>query len=499
MSTKIPNAKDLDFGGPTITASPPIDGAQLLSDLSDFMRRFIVLSREQADVLALWVAHTWAIAAASTTPYICVVSAEKRSGKTKTLEVSRLLVPRPWQTARTSVAALIRKLAADPPVTLLLDEGDALWRGIDEVAEATRAILNAGHSRDGVACLCVGVGANIQVQDFRVFSAKMLASIGLPPDTVGDRAVILHLRRRKPDEPIERLTRRVRKKIAPEVEDLRSRLDAWTSAHLSELSEAEPILPDALGDRQQDSVEPLLCVAGLAAGRWPERARKAVVAICAAHEDDSESLGVSLLRDAREIFAASGMQPLSSDALAAELAKIEGRPWAEFGRAKKPISKHSIAKLLRKFEVYSTDLWFEAGTLKGYRPEFFTDAWQRYLPAHSSGFSNASAREAAPTLNKTQFLQTQGDPALAFAKSASSPVMTRDIATLRLRNPENGQERQKTNGEAELTDDPEAEDGPESEAGHQGLCSKHGLHFEFAQDAGGAWLCQRCSRKGLFD
>jgi hypothetical protein len=63
------------------------NGAALLEALAAFVRRYVVLSDEQAAIIALWVIHTHAFDAADATPYLNVFSAEKRSGKTRLLEV----------------------------------------------------------------------------------------------------------------------------------------------------------------------------------------------------------------------------------------------------------------------------------------------------------------------------------------------------------------------------------------------------------------------------
>ena len=48
-----------------------VDGAELLADLRAFIRRYVILpSDEVADLLALWVLHTWAFEAAFATPYL---------------------------------------------------------------------------------------------------------------------------------------------------------------------------------------------------------------------------------------------------------------------------------------------------------------------------------------------------------------------------------------------------------------------------------------------
>ncbi len=90
------------------------------------IRRYVVLTDEQADALALWVLHTYVINAADSTPYMQITSAEKRSGKSRLLEVLELVVARPLPVVNISKAALFRSIKDEQP-TLLLDEYDALF------------------------------------------------------------------------------------------------------------------------------------------------------------------------------------------------------------------------------------------------------------------------------------------------------------------------------------------------------------------------------------
>lgn len=108
--------------------------AALLGELSALLRRFVIMSAPQARVVALWAVHTYVLGAADATPYLAVTSAEKRSGKTRLLEVLELVVAWPWFTGRTTAAVLPRKIDADSP-TLLLDESEAAFGPDKEYAE----------------------------------------------------------------------------------------------------------------------------------------------------------------------------------------------------------------------------------------------------------------------------------------------------------------------------------------------------------------------------
>ena len=83
---------------------------ELLDDVVAFLRRYVVLSSEQATAIALWTVHSHAVNAIGITPYLAITSAEKGSGKTLLLEVLEQLVAKPWLTGSVSAATLARKI-----------------------------------------------------------------------------------------------------------------------------------------------------------------------------------------------------------------------------------------------------------------------------------------------------------------------------------------------------------------------------------------------------
>ena len=172
-----------------------------------------------------------------------MTSATKRAGKTRLLEILEPVVRRPWLTGRTSAAALVRKIDADEP-TLLLDEGDAAFKGDKEYSEVLRGILNSGYKRSGKATICVGKGADISVKDFSTFGAKAIAGIGKLPDTIADRAIPITLVRKMTSEPVQRWRDRDGRADA---EPLHQQLLAWRDDVIDVLRAARPALPRNLG------------------------------------------------------------------------------------------------------------------------------------------------------------------------------------------------------------------------------------------------------------
>jgi len=327
-------------------------------------------------VVALWIVHTHVFAAADCTPYIAVTSAEKQSGKTLLLEVSELLVANPWMTGRASAAVLIRKIDAQQP-TLLLDESDTAFSGEKEYAEALRGVLNTGYRRSGKASCCVGQGAAIGFKDFSTFCAKMVAGIGKLPDTVQDRAVPILLKRATAKERIEKFRPR---QVESETANLREQVATWAIGAIEILRESRPALPEQLTARLQDVAEPLLAIADLAGGEWPQAARLAVIELCADAQAGDESVAVRLLADIRDVFKERGVDRLPSADLASALADIETSPWGEWGKSGKPLSPAKLARLLRPFTIVPGSVRIGEKTPKGYESKDFQDAFERYLP-----------------------------------------------------------------------------------------------------------------------
>ena len=206
--------------------------------------------------MTLWAAHTHAFDAFNCTPYLAISSPEKRSGKTRLLEVLELLVREPLPTANISDAALFRVIDARQP-TLLVDEVDAIF-GKKSQRDELRGIINAGYRR-GATTHRMGGANNSTLQTFSVYCPKAFAGIGdCLPDTVVDRAIPMRLKRRTRGNAVERFRLR---EVQPEGHDLRDRLSSWLESCLDDLAESRPGLPDELDDRAQDVWEPLLAIA----------------------------------------------------------------------------------------------------------------------------------------------------------------------------------------------------------------------------------------------
>lgn len=383
LSTVVP--VPLGFGAaPDVEPAdaPPL--ADLLDQTRAFLQNFIVFpAEEHAEAVTLWIAHTWAVEAFDFSPYLNINSPLKRCGKSTLLDCLKLLVARPWPVVSPSPAVLFRKIEQDCP-TLLWDEVDTVFAATkgDDGREDLRAVLNAGFQRGAKVPRCVG--PTHALAEFSVFCAKALAGIGTLPDTVADRCIVVSLARARPGQKLGKFRFR---EVAPLAERLREALSLWASTPATQpaLSAARPVMPETLGDRQADICEPLLAIADLAGGKWPKRARGALVKLCGAAGGADENLNQKLLSDIREAFTQAGDDELPTSDLLRLLIERDDSPWAQWweadiekGNVRGPASR--LARLLRPFGVSSKAVRIEGkAAVKCYRRAPFEDAFLRYL------------------------------------------------------------------------------------------------------------------------
>jgi Protein of unknown function (DUF3631) len=385
------------------------EGVELLDEVAAFVRRFVVVSAEQAAVLAAWIVHTHIRSEAGgllfeLTPYLVVSSPEKRCGKTKLLRVLALLCAKPDHLVVPTAAVIFRLNEADHP-TLLIDELDAIFgKGRSgESEEALRGLVDAGDVRGVKVGRCAGKGADVRVLRFDTFGPKAFALIGRLPATLEDRAIVIEMKRKTPAEKVDRL---FLTKIGTEVAELRERIVEWAECNLGDILNAQPEPFEALrSDRLAEGVMPLLAVVDKAGGQWPAHLRASLLAVCDSSARD-DSAGVTLLRDMRLVFEAGGVDRISSAELCNQLNAMEASPWSEW-RGGKPLTPSSLARLLRPYGIAPRTVRTEDGTPKGYHRDQFLDSFSRYLsaqPPHPPHFNAGSPgnRDCEPQRGATE-------------------------------------------------------------------------------------------------
>ncbi|MGH3811600.1 MAG: DUF3631 domain-containing protein, partial [Pseudonocardiaceae bacterium] len=393
----------------------PDNGTDLLHQVRDALARYVILPSDEAAVgVVLWIAATHAVPAWGHAPRLVIRAPEKRCGKSRLLDLVEAMCHRPLMTVNASPSAVYRSigLASNDPPTLLMDEADAVFgpKAAGE-HEDLRGLLNAGHQR-GRPAIRYDAGSR-RVERIDTFAMAALAGIGAMPDTIEDRALVIRMRRRAQGETVAPY--RVRRD-GPALHDLRARLNHWARSNADDLTAAVPVMP--VEDRDADTWEPLITVADLAAGGWPDLARDAALVLSEAKQASGIlTTQALLLADCRTAFGDADALP-STDLLDRLKADPEA-PWATWGH--NGLTAVKLGHLLREFDITSRNLRLPSGQAKGYLRTDFIDAWHRYCPTLRGG---EPSQPSQPSQNDVSAGQTafMGGTACETKPSQSRPT-----------------------------------------------------------------------------
>jgi hypothetical protein len=356
-----------------------VDGAALLDEIAAALRRYVIISDAAADAVALWLVRTHAHDAFDFNPLLIVKSVEKRSGKSRLCEAAERVAARALMISSLTASALLRVIETHRPA-LILDEMDALMGRAPELTEAVRGLINSGFKRSGARHLLSvpSPGGGYDVRSFSMWAPLMLSGIGTLKDTIIDRSIVVEMKRKRRDERVARLSQR----DGQDLNDLARKAARWASGHSEALGNARPKMPEWLNDRAVDAWEPLFAIAELAGARCRNRAEAAARALSGDEAVEDDSIRVKLLADIRHAFGERDR--LSSEEIVTYLTGLEERPWAEWGKQSKPISKNQVADLLRPLRITPKTVNFGRHQGKrdarGYHLSAFKDAFSRYLP-----------------------------------------------------------------------------------------------------------------------
>lgn len=364
-------------------------GSELLDRIHTFLCRFVVYPEPWAPVLhTLWIAHTHLMDVWESSPRIAFLSPEPGSGKSRALEVTEPLVPRPVHAVNVTPAYLFRKVS-DPAglPTILYDEIDTVFGPRAKDNEDVRGMLNSGHRRGATAGRCVVRGKTIETEELPSYCAVALAGLNDLPDTIATRSVVIRMRRRAPDEPVEPWRLRINE---PEARQLGQELAEWADQVRDSLRDVWPEMPAGVADRPADVAEALLSVADAAGGSWPLTGRVAVVAAVAASRDDAPAKGIRLLSDIRDVFQSTPQVALGSNELLIQLRGLGDTEWAVY-----ELNVVTMARKLSDYGIRPGNIRSGRRVVKGYKAADFVDAWKRYLPSDPPS-SGESATTATP-------------------------------------------------------------------------------------------------------
>ena len=234
------------------------------------------------------------------TPRLAFLSPEPGSGKTRALEISETLVPRPDRVGQRDAG-------------LSVSQGERRGRATNDTLRRDRHAVRAeGEGQRGGAraasmpaiARAPPPGAAWSRQDHRDGGVRrptapspwLVSATCRTPSSAGPSSSGCGGARRTNTS-----SRIARGFTSPEGAEIRDHLVRW-AVSLHGIGEGYPVMPDGITDRDADVWEPLLAVADAAGGEWPERARVAAVALVALAHGDTQPWEYGLSRPADGVW-----------------------------------------------------------------------------------------------------------------------------------------------------------------------------------------------------
>jgi hypothetical protein len=229
--------------------------------------------------------------------------------------------------------------------------------------------------------LRVGGEGRDQIQEFSVYSPKIVALIGDLDGVLADRCLPVQLKRKTGVDEVEQYRSRV---VEPIGRDLSKEIEKWALAHSQKVADVfDCIEPFPIqNDRMAELLLPLQAVLTVAdPGLLPSLEQYADALDAKDREAERMSPGVRLLTACREIFQkrvklVNGVRFVPTNTLITYLTQRDEEPWAHFTRGRN-ITPEALANLLRPYGIRSKRNAKQ--TARGFFAHDFAEAFGRYL------------------------------------------------------------------------------------------------------------------------
>jgi hypothetical protein len=367
-----------------------VDISATLDALLVEMQRYIVAPITVLGTAALWAVVTHLVhndrLMVPVAPRLGIQARTPGCGKTLLLEVLNCVVFNPRAAVSITASTVLRTFGVVKP-TLLVDEAHRLLRAHDK--SELISLLNVGHYRwNSYAERSVQLpSGDWIVERFPVWGTMALASIGELPQDQQERAIIVNLRKALAKD----VPARLRHGSSAELQRLQKAIAGWAVA-IDELPKVA--VPDALQyqpGRVFDNWEPLLQIATLAGGKWPELIRHAIAEAAGAEREPAPVervlAGIKRAFDAVSERVGEDIARLKTADLLKEMLADPDEEWGTEHRGR-PITSYWLRSALRGLlDPAGTKDWWEPENVprsqqqkaSGYYRSQFTRAWDVYL------------------------------------------------------------------------------------------------------------------------
>ena len=356
-------------------ATPTQIVKSVVADVEQMLRCYCVMPKHAYLPLALWVVATYLSAVFRAFPYIALFSPMKRCGKTRLLDVLKLVCFEPFTGIAPTAPALFRSIGGGQ--TLLLDEMEILKpsKNASEGQQSMIAILNAGYKRGATVPRCEGNGKEIRVVNWPVFGPKAFATTSRLPSTLADRCIMVTMQRKTADQKVERFREA---RAEDEAKGIVVRISSFATEFGELIQQAYDTMPDLdfLNDRDAEIWSPLFAVCTVATSHLRTQLIEDAKALSRVKElaDADESLALRLLEDVHAVWPSPDTKYVHTSDLLVRLQAMDDSIW----KHEIELTSRKLARMLKAFGIFPRQVRL-GDSRKGYALAPIQRAVSRYL------------------------------------------------------------------------------------------------------------------------
>jgi hypothetical protein len=357
----------------------------IVTKLEKYITKYATLAEDYYVLpLALWAMCTHTFPTFDTFPYLVITSYTKRSGKTRLMELVSMVSANGRTFSPDSPSSMFRALSEEAP-SMFLDEAEKL--NIEN--HPAREFLNKGYRQGQTITRVIGN----KVIDMECFCPKCFVLIGDVYDTLGDRSMIVTMRRRTPIEAAHEVKFRF-DVVRGEAGQLRAEMHSLIEEKQGDIAAeyAKGITLDFMNDRDEEIWQSIFtmakvmcperlteltrCAADMSTEKsGPKRKSTGAEWEAAERKADDEEARVLLLRD---LLTAIGKKKMIPSAEAVEALKdIPTGQWRKFrGKGLTTIDMGNLLdslnvhpKVIRLISRQKAAKTGDKSTVRGYKRE----------------------------------------------------------------------------------------------------------------------------------
>lgn len=356
--------------------------SQVLNRVREWLFRFVIVpDHGDLDTVTLWIAHTWCLDQTATTPRLLIDSSTPESGKTTLLEHINALSSKPLLAASLSSPALMTRMLALGPRTILIDEAD---RNLDPKREGTGdllAVINGGYKRGATRpVLVAGQGGTWEPKEMPTYAPVAMAGNAphLPDDTRSRciRVLLMTDYRGEAEETDW-------EELDPDATALRDDL-AECINQAQERIGVKPDLPEGCRGRMAEKWRPLARMAHAAGGHWVQAVNAAIlrdIAETAAEREDGlvlERPALVLVKHLAEVWPPKESFVMT-DHLVDQLVVAHPETWGEDSNYGRALTAQRFGRMLSQaFKVHSVRRTVGTRQVRGYARPVLDPVWRQF-------------------------------------------------------------------------------------------------------------------------